>query len=866
MNDFKSRLSAIRQNQRNLLQETQALLEEYESSDLIHENEKLRRQSEEDRRELAALRAESFKLNKQNAELRLSLTEQILDEKLNILRLSRSKMDTYFAGSKVQRINRLRLFEEQARTRIHKMMTASLRLNGGEQQQFRLKLEELSEQLEISLDRQRRWQEEADRQAGESLDDGYRLLEDEGVDEDTIRRRVRQNRIEMKIGLNWINKLAILLILVAVGMAFNYTYSTWFNDYVRGSVFFLFGALLLGGGEWLYRRGRRTFALGLLGGGTAVLYGSIFYSYFLLGIIGMGAALLLSVLVTLTTVLLALRYESRTICALGLVGGYLPLLSYGLASGLSGPAVYAAMVYLLLLNLLLLLVSLHKRWTVVAYIGFALNTPAMLVLVWLADSRWIGAGYAFATFLMYLSLTLAYPMRFKRKLSEWDVALLGINTFVGCGVMYALLQSSGAIEFRGLLALLFGLLYAGLGLLAERLVPEEKNTRLLFYVTALVFAILIVPFQLGEAWTSLGWLAEACVLSVYGRRAGSKRLERGGWAVMLLCIAAFVVVDLPLGGLTLLISGENSSVFMVKYTLLTLGTLGLALFYAWDEFRNHGVDRSSEAERRVRYSPDERRMLLFFRYAALLNVWFYGVYETFYVYERLLPNGGSHYLFYKMLLAAAVTALLSFGLSRFTLIRDEVTRMYALIQYGIACFIGIALMLTMPVLSARSDLNGANDYAALAVLLVVNAAVFWSGNRSLRSVVRRYPQAGEWYPVGIAAYVLVMLTALLGVQLHVDDFGLLYSLAYLLVALGCILYGFRRRYVHIRRLGLILTLLCTAKLLIFDLGLNGLGSRILAYFAAGFILLGISYLYQRVSNRLEADEGKEPNDDAEKED
>ncbi|MFD2881483.1 hypothetical protein ACFTAO_45385 [Paenibacillus rhizoplanae] len=53
----------------------------------------------------------------------------------------------------------------------------------------------------------------------------------------------------------------------------------------------------------------------------SVLYGSIFYSYFLLEIIGLWAGIGLSVLVTLSAVLLSLRYESRTICSMGLVGG-----------------------------------------------------------------------------------------------------------------------------------------------------------------------------------------------------------------------------------------------------------------------------------------------------------------------------------------------------------------------------------------------------------------------------------------------------------------------------------------------------------------------------------------------------------------
>ncbi|MNI73332.1 hypothetical protein D3C73_1293330 [compost metagenome] len=65
------------------------------------------------------------------------------------------------------------------------------------------------------------------------------------------------------------------------------------------------------------------------------------------------------------------------------------------------------------------------------------------------------------------------------------------------------------------------------------------------------------------------------------------------------------------------------------------------------------------------------------------------------------------------------------------------------------------------------------------------------------------------------------------------------------------MFGFRRRYVYIRRFGLALSLLATGKLLLYDLTLLNTGSKIIAYFSFGLCLLGISYLYQRVSARME---------------
>lgn len=87
------------------------------------------------------------------------------------------------------------------------------------------------------------------------MDSGLDDLAAEGVDEETLQRRRKQNRIEMKIGLNWINRLGILLLILAVGAGFRYTYSTWFNDYMKGSAFFLLGAVMLGAGSGCSARG-----------------------------------------------------------------------------------------------------------------------------------------------------------------------------------------------------------------------------------------------------------------------------------------------------------------------------------------------------------------------------------------------------------------------------------------------------------------------------------------------------------------------------------------------------------------------------------------------------------------------------------
>lgn len=841
MEQFKERLRSIKTQQDVLLAEYQELIKAYESSDLVNENEALKKRAAAIEQALAETEAQGVKLKRENAELRTALSEQILDEKLGILQLSRQKLHTYFAAQSAAQHDRLTAFELRTKQRIAGMYRTADRLLGEDSTEIRARLEELSASLNDSVLRHRLALREAEQPLAAEVDNRLDELAAEGVSEETVRRRRRQNRIEMKIGLNWINRLGILLLILAVGAGFKYSYSTWFTGYMKGSAFFLLGAFMLGGGEWLFRRGRGTFALGLLGGGISVLYGSIFYSYFLLEIIGIYAGLGLSVLVTLTAVLLSLRYESKTICSLGLAGGYLPLFSYIGAFGLEGGAVYAAMGYLFLLNILILLISLRKRWVVVNYISFLFNTPSMLLLIVLSDSNSISIFYSILTFAMYLGITLWYPFKYRTKLSWWDFALLACNTLTSCVTLYVLCLNAGLADYKGALALVFCLLYLGLGRLLEKRMAQEKESMLLFYSTSLTFAVLMIPFQLGTVWWSIGWLVEAVVLTVYGHLQRFKALERIGWGILLLSLVPFFCIDVPVQSLSVDPMIINPY-FALKYTFITAGMLIVALLYAI---------RHSRRDILLASSPAEVQAAIWFKYAALVNTYAYILYEALHLYDLYVPEAFTRAAFYRLLLSALLTLGLAYALPKIKVLYDAIVGYMVYGLSAIGYLICLGLTVGMHTLQADFAENTAADYIAFGLLLLFNLFVWQSGGRLLKALLRREYNNTELYPVIMGVYLLAVVTAFLGMQLRQNDGGLVYSLTYLLLAVLFILFGFRRRYVYIRRFGLGLTLLATGKLLLYDLTLLNTGSKIIAYFSFGLCLLGISYLYQRVSARME---------------
>ncbi|GGH31842.1 DUF2339 domain-containing protein [Paenibacillus segetis] len=847
MKEFRDTLFSIQDSQKKLIKEYQILIEEYESHDLIRENEVIRQKLEEYKLRVNSLQAKLKQMETENGGLRQALTEQMIDEKMNMIGVSREKVNTYFGTKQGAHMNRLEAVEYKVKNDLQQLYDRAQRHLGDSKEQITAKLEAVSTELEQRLWHHRQQLADTEKRIHHDSTSALDQLAAEDISEETMQRRIKQNQIEMKIGLNWINKIGILLIIFGVGAAFKFSYSTWFNGYMKGSAFFLLGALMLAGGEWLFRKGRGTFALGLLGGGISVLYGSIFYSYFLLEIIGIYTGLGLSVLVTVAAALLSLRYQSRTICSLALVGGYLPLFSYMQAFGLQGNAVYIAMFYLLLLNGFMLLISVRKRWVIVNYISFLLNAPSMLALISRGESESISMIYAIITFLMYLGITLWYPFKYRSKLSWWDFSLLALNTIISCGTLYTLLADAKLNDFKGLLALIFCLVYMALGRLAFKYLEQEKEARLLFYGTSLTFALLMIPFQFGIQWVALGWLIEGMILTIFGSRSLSKSLERVGWGIVGLCLCAFILTDL---GNYLFMDREH---FALKYSSISIGLLLISLYYAY---------RHREKEAFLSHKRWEITIISVSKYVALVNLWFYLLYELNQVYRLIVPQDFAQYGFYRTLLIAFITILLAYSVTKVNVLYDQFVKYYSLSLNMVGYFLCICVTLFIPTLQSDYSQNTLSHYLALFILIGFNVFVFLSGRDLLMTLIRREFKNIELYSTILGVYLLGILTAFLSIQFRLGDVALVFSLMYLLLAISYIMYGFRNKYVYIRRMGLGLTLFSTGKMLLYDLSYLTTGSKIIAYFCFGLLLLAISYIYQRVSSKMGEHHEKETSVDS----
>ena len=829
--EMKEKIDNLLKSQKEVLNQYEDLMKEINIDDALNENQRLKKKVEEYDKTLEELRKKQDKLHKENWTLNIALKEQMTNEKLGILNASRNKTEIYFKNEEKRQTNKLKALE----TATKKKLTHMRKIAEKELAEDSKEIDAEIKDMEVGLQKMIAYKKEL---LSKDLEDhraqtkeAYDKLAGEEVSKEVLEKKKKYNDIEVKIGLNWINKIGIILILLGTATVMRYTYTNWMNDYLKGISGFVLGLLFLVSGEWFNRKDKNLFALGLIGGGIGILYLSVFSSYFILEILTMTTSMGVSILITLASLALSQRYKSMTIGALSLIGGYLPFFTYAFSFGLSASGVQIAMGYLLILNLLVLGTSLVRGWIHIKYLSFILNIPCLVYLIYEEANEMIGIGYSLVTFIMYLGITLAYPLKEKVKLKIADVVLLGLNTVINCLLVYILFEEAGYGDYKGIIALVYALIYLGLGQLVHKSSSQEIRAQALFFLTAMTFSILMIPFHFGIEWASMGWLIEAVLIIVYAVRRDFGKMEAAGWVILALCAVNFVIYDFhyfwPM---------EH---FPFKYTMMTAGFIIVLAMYVKALHDNEMFKHSKKGV-----------LLTLYKYFTIVASWIYVLRMTFYFYDKYLPYN-STYEFYFVILAALLTGFYAYFISKVKIMEDLVVRGISTGLYIITDL----MCLLLNFITIGDELGQGIRILSIAILLLYNAFVILSIKELTMKLIRWKKLSIEIYPMAMAIYFIGASIAIMVNQFDLGNINLIISIFLIVMALVFIALGFGKNFILLRRTGLGLSVFSTGKLFIADLAFLETGGRIIAYFCFGLTLIGISYVYDRLRRNIDKVEG-----------
>ncbi len=314
---------------------------------------------------------------------------------------------------------------------------------------------------------------------------------------------------EWVLGGNWLARIGILALIFGIGFFLKLAFDNdWIDETGRVVLGLVTGLALLGAGEYSSRR-YAAWARAVTGGGIAVLYLSIFAAFSLYYLLPALDTLGASLLVTAAAAGLALRYESRAVAVLGIVGGFVaPLL---LAGSLAEQ--WVLLTYVLVLDLGVLALAAFRNWRWFTLLG--LVGSLILFGFWkeeLDPSLLLAQVGITVIFLIFVGATTLFHLFWRRSAGPLDYALMVVNAAAYFGISYLQLFEKYR-DWMGGFTLLLAVFYALLScaILARR--REHLALSLFAAGIAIVFLTIAIPVQLdGGPWLGVAWAAEGTVL------------------------------------------------------------------------------------------------------------------------------------------------------------------------------------------------------------------------------------------------------------------------------------------------------------------------------------------------------------------
>jgi uncharacterized membrane protein len=304
----------------------------------------------------------------------------------------------------------------------------------------------------------------------------------------------------------------------------------------------LVGVVLLVFG-WRLRERRSGYALGLQGGGVAVLYLTTFAALRLYALLPPALAFILLAAIAVFSGVLAVTQDALVLAAFGAGGGFLAPI---LASTGQGSHV-ALFSYYLLLNLGIAGVALFRSWRSLNIMGFVFTF--VIGAVWgarfytpesFASTEPFLAGF----FLLYVALAVVQALKME---PEGKPYLDGILVF---GVPIAAFALQAGLMRDTEYGLAFSCVAASaLYLALAAALRRQDRVRMLFecfLALGVVFATLAIPLALDARWTSALWALEGAAVVWIGVRQQRRVATGFGLVMQLLAGAAFGIAYLDM--------------------------------------------------------------------------------------------------------------------------------------------------------------------------------------------------------------------------------------------------------------------------------------------------------------------------------
>ncbi len=355
-----------------------------------------------------------------------------------------------------------------------------------------------------------------------------------------------QPDLEKKIGQYWLNRVGIVAILIGVSYFLKLAFENdWIGPAGRIAIGLLAGIGFVLWSERFRARGYAAFSYSLKAVGIGTLYLSLWAAFQIYHLIPAAAAFVAMIVVTASTIALALSQDAELLATFALIGGFAtPIL---LSTGQNHEAVLFS--YVCLLDAGILEMTAAKPWRRLLWGSFA----GTMILYWgwysdyySQDQRALTVFFAalFAAIFAAIPLMTRYAKSTRFAGLSITLTLLPLlNAAAFFLALYEMYQYQTATLTWFALAL--AAIYLGLanGVAKRNLGEEAKAIQMLHVAIAIAFITIAIPLKLDREWITIGWLIESAVLLFVSVKTRTNFLRYLAATALVLGIARLLLFD-----------------------------------------------------------------------------------------------------------------------------------------------------------------------------------------------------------------------------------------------------------------------------------------------------------------------------------
>lgn len=679
---------------------------------------------------------------------------------------------------------------------------------------------------------------------------------------------------EFAVASQWLLRIGIVILVVGIGFFLKYTIDKGIlGPTARVILTSIAGFGMLIAGTQLLGRRYHILGQGLMGGGFAALYFSVFAAHQFFGMLEATPAFILMACITALAGGVSVRFNSMLVAVLGIVGGY------------GTPIVLESQVvafppllgYMLVLGCGILAIAIYKNWPLLNYLSFVANYALLLLSLRAYDISNFVEVYPFIVgfFVLFSIMSFLHRQLRSQNTNLLDILSLLINTAIFFGLSYQLIDEAYGRMWiaASTIGLTIYFATAFFAMLQRKFV--DRNLLVVFLGLSSCFMATTMPLILSREWITASWSLQALMLLWMAIQMRSGVIRSIAYVLFAFVLARFAFLDLSRtffgqGWKTTATLDSNIYLQLLLSRVVSFGVpiASLAVAYGWIA---RLPSSTGEAGTQDITPPLEQRLLFGLRDHWIMNWLLAGALATGVVYLHIevsksvgyaYPAATNSMLTVLWLGLCGILAMLWLQRKSETLLILTILATSAVL--GKILFFDIALgwQLTPQFLYAgeysfRDALMRLIDFAALigfATMMIVLLAT------------RQSPiLARQFFIVAALASLFVYTTLEANSYLFHFYPGFRYggiSILWALFGLTFLVRGIARDNHIIRYAGLGLFTVVSLKVFFVDLRNLDPIYRIIAFVILGLMLLAGSFLYlrhrERFATKHDTDEANSP--------